>query len=122
MSYDLSTIDFNRVCMAASFAAIALFGGPIDVEANVPPVILEESPRFQIFENNQPTSQTHIVKQYVLSDLTDSFSVEHSWINAELASFVNDLNAMHVPEYSEDLLSLADEILKNNPEALKGLL
>ncbi|QBH18634.1 hypothetical protein EYC51_03495 [Alcaligenes faecalis] len=119
MNNNFSTTDFNRACMAVSFGAIAFFGTLGGAEAAPQPSFLHDVAKFQVFENSQPTSQTRIIKQYLHSELIASFEEEYSWINAEIADFMSALNEGRFPEYDQDLLSLADEIMKNNPEALK---
>lgn len=66
-------------------------------------------------EVSQSSHHSCVIESRKETNLIPTFDEEYSRINKELDEFVDELNSGRVPEYSQELLSLADEILKKLP-------
>lgn len=85
-------------------------------------VVVQTHNTYKLFQNSQPTTQTN--PDFSLSEegLIFSFTNELARIDSEINDFMGKLSVGILPEYSNDLLSLAENILKNNPNAIKNFL
>lgn len=85
-------------------------------------VVVQTHNTYQLFQNSQPTTQTYSVFRFSAEELVASFTNELARIDSEINDFMGKLSVGILPEYSNDLLSLAENILKNNPNAIKNFL
>lgn len=75
---------------------------------------------FMLFKNDRPTVQTLAIGEFFQKDQSSLKTNLLKWANSEMDNFLSNLHDELLLEYSDDLMSLATEIVMNNPQALKG--
>lgn len=94
----------------------------IDVDASLESKSVEKIQslnHFKLFENDRPTIQTSGFREISYEDKSLLETGLLAWANSEMDNFMNNLHDEFLFEYPEELMSLAAEIIANNPNALK---
>ena len=110
-----TTRVFRMACAASAILALspAIKNTPVKSESYVASELPETMNARRVASNSFTITKIDEIKNQDLSP----FTLE--WIDAEIDAFMTSINNGDERQYSEELLSMADDILKNNPQAFK---
>ena len=123
-NYNYSNKTGGAIMAVASFSlAMATTTINFGIVANIQDEPVEKSQtlnNFMLFKNDRPTVQTLAIGEFFQKDQSSLKTNLLKWANSEMDNFLSNLHDELLLEYSDDLMSLATEIVMNNPQALKG--
>lgn len=110
-----TTRVFRMACAASAILALspAIKNTPVKSESYVASELPETMNARRVASNSFTITKIDEIKNQDLPP----FTLE--WIDAEIDAFMTSINNGDERQYSEELLSMADDILKNNPQAFK---